>query len=78
VNIGADEMSCYLKHLEPDLIEAGIAIDEMDKKERRKVDMAVKRMFGAERCPEAWKAVQAELLNDKEAFIARLKKEMER
>jgi hypothetical protein len=70
-------MSCYLKHLEPDLIEAGIPIDKMDKKERRKVDEVVKRMFGAERCPETWIAVKAELANDREGFIARLKKEIE-
>lgn len=69
-------MSCYLKHLEKDLIEAGIPIDKMDKKERRKVDVAVKRMFRAEHCPEAWNALKAALANDKDGFIARLKKEM--
>ena len=68
-------MSCYLRHLNDVLKEAGIDPEKMDRKE---VDRAIHRMMGVEykHCPDAWKCVKAELDMDREGFIRRLKEAM--
>ncbi len=68
-------MSCYLRHLNDVLREAGIDPERMDRKE---VDRAIHRMMGVEwkHCPDAWKGVKAELERDRESFIRRLAEEM--
>jgi len=68
-------MSCYLRHLNDVLREAGIDPKKMDRKE---VDQAVHRVVGVEHkhCPDAWKAVKARLDSDREDFIRRLAEEL--
>ncbi len=68
-------MSCYLRHLNDVLRDAGIDPERMDRKE---VDRAIHRMMGVEHkhCPDAWKGVKAELERDREGFIRRLAEEL--
>lgn len=71
----ANTMSCYLRHLNDVLIEAGIDPDRMD---RKQLDRAIHRMMGVEykHCPDAWKCVKAEIDADREGFVRRLKEVM--
>jgi hypothetical protein len=66
-------MSCYLRHLNDVLIEAGIDPERMYRKE---VDRTIHCMMGVEYCPDAWKCVKAELDIDREGFIRRLKEDL--
>ncbi len=68
-------MSCYLRHLNDVLREAGIDPEKMDRKE---VDRAIHRVVGVDykHCPDTWKAVKAELDRDREDFIRRLTEEL--
>lgn len=69
-------MSCYLRHLDDLLKEANISYGKED---RKKVDQAIHRMMGVDykHCPDAWKAVKAEVARDREGFVRRLKEELD-
>ncbi|OPY32410.1 MAG: hypothetical protein A4E32_00991 [Methanomassiliicoccales archaeon PtaU1.Bin124] len=68
-------MSCYLRHMDDLLKEAGI---ELTKENRKAVDEAVHRIVEVEykHCPDAWKAVKLEMQNDRAGFIEKLRKEL--
>jgi hypothetical protein len=68
-------MSCYLRHLNEILREAGIDPEKMDRKE---VDQALHRVVSVEykHCPDTWKAVKAMIDRDREGFIRRLAEEL--
>lgn len=70
-------MSCYLRHLQEAMQGAGI---EVTKENRRQVDMAVHRAVGLDHkhCPSAWKEVKRRMAEDREAFLADVKREMAR
>jgi hypothetical protein len=68
-------LSCYLRHLDDLLKEANISLSKED---RKKVDQAIHRMMGVDykHCPDAWRAVKAEIARDREGFVRRLKEEL--
>jgi hypothetical protein len=68
-------MSCYLRHMDDVMKEAGISLT---KENRRLVDEAVHRVVEVhyKNCPDAWKAVKLDLEKDRAGFIAKLKEEM--
>jgi hypothetical protein len=68
-------LSCYLRHLDDLLKEANISLGKED---RKKVDQAIHRMMGVDykHCPDAWRAVKAEIARDREGFVRRLKEEL--
>jgi hypothetical protein len=57
------------------LKEANISLSKED---RKKVDQAIHRMMGVDykHCPDAWRAVKAEIARDREGFVRRLKEEL--
>lgn len=64
-------MSCYLRHIEDILNEAGIAITPAN---RRQIDQAVHRAAGItyKDCPATWKKIKEDVRNSPEkrrAFI---------
>jgi hypothetical protein len=71
-------MSCYLRHIQDILDEAGIAVTPAN---RRLVDEAVHKATGVvyKNCPSTWKKIKEEIINDPEkrqAFIQQLRKEL--
>ena len=75
-NFLSTRMSCYLRHLRAELEQAGIDIDEMD---RKRLDQAIHKVVGVgyKDCPEAWKGVKTEMAKDKMAFLADLRNELD-
>lgn len=68
-------MACYLKHIPDVIAEAGI---ELDTKNRRAVDHAIRRAVGKPeaRCPEVWKEVKLWLTSGKrENLVEGLRRE---
>lgn len=68
-------MSCYLKHMEEIISEAGI---ELTKENRKAVDHAIRRTIGKpdSNCPEVWKEVKAQVADGrKQEIIDGLKSE---
>ncbi|MHB1456798.1 MAG: hypothetical protein ACYC0V_07775 [Armatimonadota bacterium] len=61
-------MSCYLKHMEEIIIEAGI---ELTKENRKAVDHAIRRAIGKpdSRCPEVWKEIKAQVADGRKQEI---------
>jgi len=75
-NFLSTRMSCYLRHLRAELEQAGIDIDEMD---RKRLDQAIHKVgrVGYKGCPKAWKGVKAEMAKDKGSFLADVRKELD-
>ena len=69
-------MSCYLRHLQAELEQAGIKLDQEN---RKKIDQAVHKVVGVgyKDCPKAWKETKRRMAEDKKAFLAEVKKEIE-
>ena len=72
-------MSCYLRHLEDILDEAGIAITPSN---RKQVDRAVHQAVGVtyKNCPATWKKLKEEIRGDREkrqTFIKQLQAAMQ-
>ena len=69
-------MSCYLRHLQAELEQAGIKLDEEN---RKKVDQAVHKVVGVgyKDCPKTWRETKKRMSEDKRAFLAELKEEIE-
>lgn len=68
-------MSCYLKHMEEIISEAGI---ELTKENRKAVDHAIRRAVGKldSNCPDVWKEIKTLIADDKrQEIIDRLKSE---
>lgn len=68
-------MSCYFRHLEEILAEAGI---EVTPSNRKQVDQAVHKVVGVEykECPVAWRALKQHVLGDEKTrreFLKKLK-----
>jgi hypothetical protein len=68
-------MSCYLRHIQDILDEAGIALTPAN---RKLVDEAVHKAVGIvyKNCPATWKKIQEEVLNypdKRQAFIEQLR-----
>lgn len=61
-------MSCYLKHMEEIIFEAGI---ELTKENRKAVDHAIRRAIGKpdSNCPEVWKEIKLRVADDKRQEI---------
>jgi hypothetical protein len=72
---GGKRMSCYLRHLDPVLKQAGIKVDADN---RKQVDQAIHRVVGVhyKDCPPTWKEVKRMIAEDEGAFVQRLKEEM--
>ena len=70
-------MSCYLRHLKAELEKAGIVIDE---ESRKMLDQAIHRAVDVKYkdCPRAWKEVKLQMASDKNAFLAKVIKEMDK
>jgi hypothetical protein len=70
-------MSCYLRHIQKELGDAGI---EVNKGNRKEVDKAIHKVVGVDHkdCPEAWRHVKAMMAEDKEGFLAKLREELAR
>jgi predicted Fe-Mo cluster-binding NifX family protein len=70
-----EKMSCYIRHLDEVLKEAGI---EVTKENSKKVDEAIHRVVEVEykNCPDTWKAVKDQLVNDRGSFIEKVRAEM--
>jgi hypothetical protein len=71
-------MSCYLRHIQDVLDEAGIALTPAN---RKLVDEAVHKAVGVvyKDCPATWKKIKEEILDDPErrqAFVQRLREEL--
>jgi len=68
-------MSCYLRHLDPVLRKAGIALNSEN---RQQVDQAVHRVVEVhyKDCPGTWKEVKRRIAEDESSFVLRLKEEM--
>jgi len=49
-------MSCYLRHLDGLLMQAGI---EPTKPNRRQVHLVLRRLTGEQHCPQVWQRVKA-------------------
>lgn len=66
-------VTCYFRNLDPVFRKAGLQID-IDN--RKRVDLIIHEMVGVnyKDCCKTWKAVK-ELLEDEDAFIARLREE---
>jgi len=62
-------MSCYFRHVEELLAEAGIDLDEvkMDKAKKKELDEKIHALVGVEYkdCPSTWKKVKEMLADDK-------------
>ena len=68
-------MSCYLKHMEEIISEAGI---ELTKENRKSVDHAIRRAVGKpdSNCPEVWKEIKSQVADGKrQAMIDNLRSE---
>ena len=68
-------MSCYFRHLEDILAEAGVEVTPGNK---RQVDQAIHRIVGVEYkdCPVAWKALKQQIMDDEQKrrdFVKKLK-----
>ena len=65
-------MTCYFRHLVGILAEAGITVSPANRKE---VDKIVRNLVGSQYkdCPSIWREVKKLLVDDKGAFVARLK-----
>jgi len=57
-------MSCYLRHFQEILDEAGVKVDPGN---RKKIDEALHRIAGVDQkhCPTAWRALKPMLSDDK-------------
>jgi hypothetical protein len=71
-------MSCYLRHIQDILDEAGVAVTPAN---RKMVDEAVHRAVGVvyKDCPATWKKIKTEVRDDPEkrqALVQRLRKEL--
>ncbi|HSV42848.1 MAG TPA: hypothetical protein VLH13_05505 [Methanomassiliicoccales archaeon] len=64
-------MSCYLRHLEKELAEAGVPLT---RENRKNVDEALHRLVQVDykHCPDAWRAIKADLVKDRAGFIRRM------
>lgn len=69
-------MSCYLRHLRAELEQAGIKLDEGN---RKKIDQAIHKVAGVgyKDCPKAWKETKRRMNENRDAFMAEVKKELE-
>lgn len=68
-------MSCYLRHLNDLLDEAGVEVTPGNK---RQIDQAIHKIVGVEYkdCPVAWKAIKQQAIGDEQKrrdFIQKLK-----
>ena len=71
-------MSCYFRHMQDVLVEAGIKVTKENKKD---LDRIIHKIVGVEykNCSPAWKAVKEEIKNDekkKRSFIKKVKSEL--
>jgi hypothetical protein len=71
-------MSCYLKHIQDILNEAGVAVTPAN---RKLVDEAVHRAVGIvyKDCPATWKKIKSEVRDDparRQALVMQLKREL--
>jgi hypothetical protein len=71
-------MSCYFRHIQDILDEAGIAVTPAN---RKRVDEAVHRAVGAvyKDCPATWQKLKTEVLNypdKRRAFVRQIQKEL--
>lgn len=65
-------MSCYLRHIEDLLKEAGI---KLTKENREDIDKKIHQIVNVKykNCPKTWKAVKEIILKDKKQFVELLK-----
>ena len=65
-------MSCYLRHIEDILKEAGI---KLTKENRKAVDEKIHEIVKVKYkyCPKAWKVVKERILKDRKEFVETLK-----
>jgi hypothetical protein len=71
-------MSCYLRHIQDILDEAGIAVTPAN---RKMVDEAVHKAVGVvyKDCPATWKKIKENVLNypdKRQAFIKEIRREL--
>jgi hypothetical protein len=71
-------MSCYLRHIQDILDEAGIALTPAN---RKLVDEAVHRAVGVtyKNCPATWRKIKQDILNypdKRQALIQQISKEL--
>lgn len=71
-------MSCYFRHLEGILKEAGIEVTSTN---RKQIDQAIHNIVGVpyKDCPAAWKKLKQEIINDEQKqrdFVKKLQKVM--
>jgi hypothetical protein len=67
-------MSCYLRHMQRLLDQAGIAVT---KENRQDVDRLIHELVavGYKNCPVTWKEVKRWIAEDEAGFVARLKEQ---
>jgi uncharacterized protein (DUF362 family) len=68
-------MSCYFRHLNEILDEAGIVVTSSN---RKQIDQAIHEILGItyKDCPQAWKALKQQITSDEQKrreFIKKLK-----
>ena len=71
-------MSCYLRHIQDVLDEAGITVTPSN---RKRVDQAVHKAAGTvyKNCPATWKKMKEEILNQpdrRQSFVRQIRKEL--
>lgn len=70
-----DAVTCYFRHLREIFEEAGIKVTNANKKE---IDKAIHEIVGVKYkdCPNAWKMVKSRISDDRESFIADLRRKI--
>jgi molecular chaperone GrpE (heat shock protein) len=68
-----DSMTCYLRHLKHIFTKAGVEVAQGN---REDVDKAIHDIVGVEykNCASTWKEVKKRIVEDEEAFVAKVKK----
>ncbi|HVO78242.1 MAG TPA: hypothetical protein VMS79_05175 [Methanomassiliicoccales archaeon] len=67
-------MSCYLHNLDEVLRDAGLQVND---KNRKKIDEVIHRVAGVEykSCPSAWKKVKEMMAEDREGLVEKIREE---